>query len=140
MDIYTRVSTAPKQEQIIARFSDCDSRLRVVIATVAFGMGIDSPDIRCITHWGLPSTKEEYVQETGRAGRDEKHADAILYEGKVGQHASQAMITYQSNTSICRRKLLFNNFLCYSDKESELVVKCQCCDVCAKSCKCSNCK
>ena len=59
-----------------------------MIATSAFGLGVDIPDIRRIIHWGLPSTKEEYVQETGRAGRDGEDAHAILYEGKRGRQES----------------------------------------------------
>ena len=46
------------------------STLRLVIATTAFGMGVDCKDIRRVTHWGYPSDKEQYIQETGRAGRD----------------------------------------------------------------------
>ena len=45
-------------------------------------MGIDIPDIRQVIHWGLPSNKEEYVQETGRCGRDGEPAQAILYQGR----------------------------------------------------------
>ena len=44
-------------------------------------MGIDCPDIRRIVHWGMPTTLEEYVQETGRAGRDGQASIAILYRG-----------------------------------------------------------
>ena len=55
-----------------------------MIATSAFGLGVDIPDHRRIMHCGLPTTKEEYVQETGRAGCDGEDAHAILYEGKSG--------------------------------------------------------
>ena len=46
----------------------CSTVLRVVIATVAFGMGIDCPDVREVIHWGVPEDAEMYVQENGRGG------------------------------------------------------------------------
>jgi len=49
-----------------------------VIATSAFGLGVDCPDIRQVIKWGAPSTIEELVQQTGRAGRNGAEAEAIL--------------------------------------------------------------
>ncbi len=49
-------------------------------------MGIDCSDLRRVIHWGLPSTLEEYVQETGRAGCDGELASAVLHEGRQGRH------------------------------------------------------
>ena len=102
-----------------------------MIATSAFGLGVDIPDH--LMHWGLPTTKEEYVQETGRAGRDGEDAHAILYEGKSGWQASQDMKSYMLNKTHFRQKLLFGVFLSYS--EIDIHVKgSKCCDICANDC------
>ena len=78
VELYTRVSRPEKREAIDQLFAIPDGKLRLVIATTAFGMGVDCPDIRRIVHWGLPSNIEEY-QGTGRAGRDGQDAEAVLY-------------------------------------------------------------
>ncbi len=90
-------------------------------------------------HWGLPGNREEYVQETGRAGRDGKRAEAVLFEGKTGHHATPVMKAYAENRTMCRRKSLFQGFVDYNDSDLDMIDKCSCCDICASSCKCLKC-
>ena len=73
-------------------------------------MGVDYPNIRIIIHWGLPTTLEEYVQETGRSSRDGENAVAILYRGVGGRKATAKVKAYVENEVTCRRCLLFQDF------------------------------
>ncbi len=120
------------------RFCKLETTLRLVIATTCFGMGIDCSDLRCVIHWGLPSTLEEYVQETGRAGRDGELASEVLHEDRQGHHATQEMKAYINNKLNCRKKTLFQDFIGFTISEINNG-HCKCCDVCAKNCKCSVC-
>ena len=136
VEMYSRVLTNEKKEQVLSSFTASASKLRIVIATSAFGLGVDIPDIRRVMHWGLPTNFEEYVQETGRAGRDGCDAEAILYEGKGGRHAIKKM---KENSTVCRRRFLFEDFLKFYEKDIR-VCGCKCCDICARSCTCSLCQ
>ena len=70
LGMYTVASTPAMKEMIMSIFSKANSALRVLIATTAFSMGIDIPDIRQVFHFGVPCDTEQYLQEIGRAGRD----------------------------------------------------------------------
>lgn len=126
------------KDVILSNFT-CPSPLCVVISTIAFGMGVNCPDIRLIFHLGPPSDLEMYIQEVGRGGRDGKPTYAILLTcGKLLQPCSDVMAYYCSNSTVCRRTVLFQEFDDYSRSPNSH--GCQCCDICLKTCKCGQCK
>lgn len=100
---------------------------------------MDCHNITRIINWGAPTTLEELVQETGRAGRDESEAEAILYYGQgANKYISKEMKVYRENQAERRRTLLFKDFL-FSDIAKQAVLACRCCDLCALMCNCVKC-
>lgn len=139
--MFTACTHPAVKDSILASFTTAQSTLRIVVATIAFGMGLDCPNIRRIIHLGPPNDIESYLQETGRAGRDNQPAKAILYYDKSDlkvQHIQESMKAYCRNTELCRRELLLKDF----DQEetpssnTDSVCTCMCCDICSKKCSC----
>ena len=112
VDLFTLCTQKDVKDTILQSFSDPDGTLRVVVAAVAFGMGLDCPNVRRIIHWGASNDLEVYLQETERAGKDGLQADAILFIVGHPSHRflDEAMKEYCKNKEVCRRQLVLKDF------------------------------
>ena len=83
-----------QRELILARFQGRNEpACQMVVCTNAFGMGIDLPDVRLVVHWSHPASVEDFMQESGRAGRDGKPSIALLYLGSNDAGLQRFMAT-----------------------------------------------
>lgn len=137
-------STPEHNEDVILRsLLISDGVVRVVIATVALGMGIDFRDVNSVIHYGAPQSLEDYFQESGRGGRSGEDAVSTIYwqpvdcpvrkqPTTVRDHQLINVRRYLENITECRRKWLLGYFDHKFDNKAS-----RCCDVCSNKPQCA---
>lgn len=149
------------KDRIMSDFTDINGNIKVLITTIAFGMGVNIRDVDIVVHWGLPASLLGYWQEIGRCGRDGRPSYAVCYAYK------RSYCKLEENDSLrgiveggkCIRTAVLDQFLidgmdssevenllnlsnlldCSGDCEITCICeKCSCCIFCQKQCKCES--
>ena len=142
---YHSPQTQNMKDEILKQLCSANFKLRVVFATLALGMGVNIPNVRCVIHFGVPGSVRQYYQKIGRAGRDYKPAGAILY--------------YNNRDISSNRKGIGDDIRLYCRKNDECLWKCiltamdankqdvvsvlpghLCCSYCNQQCFCLSCE
>ena len=134
--------TAQEREERQGAFKNDD--IQIIVATIAFGMGIDKPNVRFVVHLNLPKNMESYYQETGRAGRDGEESEAVLFYKSADFSLLAGFFENESEDQknlllnklrrmgdfadayTCRRKILLQYF--NENRASDSCGKCDNCD------------
>ena len=123
------------KNHVVQEMTKEKSHLRLVICTIAFGMGIDCKDVYCSVHFGPSRTVQRLIQETGRLGRDGKQCVCyVLYNGLLTSHCNLQMRELVE-TKNCRQYFI-NKFFPVTSYTSR-PTGCLCCDHCSQKCDCS---
>jgi ATP-dependent DNA helicase RecQ len=124
------------KDNIIKSFQDPNGTVKALVATIAFGMGIDCKRVHTSVHFGPPKNVESYIQESGRIGRDGQLSKSyIIYQGILLGHVENNIKEYLKTTE-CRRKSLLSHFgISLGNVQSPQPAH-LCCDNCALNCMC----
>ena len=137
MEMLHSCTPETNKKLVLTAFQEHDSCLRVLVATIAFGMGIDCKGVHRTIHFGPSKNIESYIQESGRAGRDGGQSISfVLYQGLMLNHVNKDIKQYLK-VDCCRRKHLLSSF----DLNSKIHYPTPlhlCCDICAKKCSCKS--
>ena len=137
VEMYHAGTPTRVKEHIVGNLADDEGHIRVLISTVAFGMGVNCKKVRRVIHFGPSKSVEMYVQECGHGGRDGLPSTCVLLQnGLLSAHCDKDMKTYINNGE-CRRKTLIEHFGITGDGgHNPSAVKHRCCDICAENCNC----
>lgn len=158
LDMYHRSSPSVDQKRVTVEFPKEDSSIRCVIATIAFGMGVQVSDVRYIFHWGASKTPLSYWQEIGRCCRDGEQGHCYLFltpNSLHPQRVDEEMIKICKDDTKCLRVSILEHLtvtgmdissLALLQKRSPCDLNCNickcalcfCCSRCQFKCKCSN--
>ena len=151
---YHSCSSTPVMERVLNNFQKKECTTRCLIATVAFGMGVDVPDVDIVIHWGASKGIVHYWQEIGRCRRDGKQGMAVLYAYRRSLNNRVEMsfktLCEQMNKGeiACLRKAILEHLtieqnwvlpsrsVCQGNCETCGCDVCRCCNFCAETCPC----
>ncbi|XP_060558433.1 uncharacterized protein LOC132718729 [Ruditapes philippinarum] len=142
------------KDRILTEFKKDDSKIRIIVSTVAFGMGISIPDVDIVIHWGAPKNALSYWQEVGRAGRNGQLSLAVVkaYPRSLMKNITEESMRKIVGSDVCSRKQILKNLLTDGMDENDIpqaqlcaenncdicdCQKCMCCRICWTECVCN---
>lgn len=152
VELYTASTEEKTKTRIMKDFKDKEGKIKILVATIAFGMGINIPDIDIIVNWGAPKTVMSFWQEVGRCGRDGRQGWNVNYpygRSLSAQVTDKDVAHIMREKSECIRSKILRNFIVKGmdmrdlrsmEKKVECEVPCVsecCCELCLC---CVNCK
>ena len=138
VEMYHAGSPDTVKKHILENMTNSEGHIRVLLSTIAFGMGVNCKNVRRIVHFGPSKTVEAYVQECGRAGRDGDQSTCVLfYNGLLSAHCDADMKEY-IYIEECLRKWLMSHFSHTDNLKFDFLHNC--CSNCMQVCKCNGSK
>ena len=121
------------KSHVLEQFADSSKCVRILIATIAYGMGVNCKGVQRVIHFGTSKSIDPYLQESGQCGRDGEQSDAILLYNGINAKAADVDMKKYLKSSTCRRQFILKYFaVCNLECPPGHL----CCDICSNSCKC----